>query len=89
MIARVFVGDSFRQTWVNSGTTPSSIFSSVLDGAETIVSSGAMISSGNGHFYRFATINTPGFYVSRTEADISTETFIRRTAFQVIAGEVD
>ena len=49
-LPRVLVGDTFKQTFINSGSTISPIVASILDGAGSIVSSGAGVDSGSGHF---------------------------------------
>jgi hypothetical protein len=88
-ITRVLVGDTFKQTFINSGTTPSTIVASILDGDETIVSSAAGVSSGNGHYYYQALVNTAGFYVSQWDATIGSNPYKRRTRIQAVLGEVD
>ena len=85
----VLVGDTFKQTFIASGTDPSVIRASVLDGTETIVSSGAGVNSLNGHFYRNVKVNTPGYYVSQWIATINGLEYKRRLRFKAILNEVD
>jgi hypothetical protein len=85
----VLVGDTFKQTFIASGTDPSVIRASVLDGTETIVSSGAGVNSLNGHFYRNVAVNTPGYYVSQWIATINGLQYKRRLRFKAILNEVD
>lgn len=85
----VLIGDTFKQTFVNSGATPSSIVATVYDGDESIVSSGSGVDSGNGHFYRMASVSTPGYYVSEWRATISGHSYRRRIPFKAVLQEVD
>lgn len=88
-VKRVLVGDTVKQFWVSSGNTPSVISAAILSGSETVISSGTGVSSGNGHFYRNVTINSPGWYVSEWKAMINGFTFKRRHRFKAYLGEVD
>lgn len=88
-IKTVQVGDTFKQTFINSGSTVSPIVASIISGSETIVSSGAGVDSGNGHYYRQAIINTPGYYVSQWDATISGNPYRRKFSFQAVLNEVD
>jgi len=88
-VKRVLIGDTFKQFWIGSGTTPSVIIASVLRGDESIVSSETGTSSGNGHFYRDVFVNTPGWYVSQWEATISGLPYRRRWRFKAYENEVD
>jgi len=87
---RHLIGDTIQVTMVNSGVTPSTINCAVYDGSETLVDSGSMTSSGNGHYYFDHTvINTPGFYVAQTLAMINSKPYKNRIRFQAILAEVD
>jgi len=88
-LKEVLVGDTFKQTFVNSGSTASPIVASIITGSETIVSSGAGVDSGSGHYYRQATVNTPGYYVSQWDATISGNPYKRRLRFKAVLNEVD
>jgi len=88
-LQEVLVGDTFKQTFVASGTTPSVIAASVLNGIGTIISSGAGVNSLNGHYYRNTSVNTPGYYVSQWEATINGLDYKRRRRFRAILNEVD
>lgn len=85
------VGDTVKLTWINSGVTvDGAIPWSMRNGAETVVSSGSMVSSGNGLHYAFATLpDTPGLYVAETIATISGYPFKRRAYMRATLGEVD
>jgi hypothetical protein len=85
----VLIGDTFKQTFVASGTTASVITATILDGNESIVSSGTGTNSLNGHYFRNTSVNTPGYYVSLWEATISGLDYKRRRRFHAIEGEVD
>ena len=86
---QVLVGDTFKQTFIASGTDPSVIVASIYDGNETIVSSGAGVNSLNGHFYRNVKVNTPGYYVSQWSATINGLSYKRRLRFKAVLNEVD
>lgn len=88
-IPLVLVGDTFKQTFVASGTDPSVIKAAIISGSETIVSSGAGVNSLNGHFYRNAIVNTPGYWVSQWEATINGLPYKRRIRFKAVLNEVD
>lgn len=88
-VKKVLIGDTFKQFWISSGTTPSVISAAIISGSETVISSGTGVSSGNGHYYRTTSINTPGWYVSEWKATISGSPYKRRYRFRAILGEVD
>lgn len=85
----VLVGDTFKQTFINSGGSASPIVASIIDGGENIVSSGSAVDSGNGHYYMMASVDTPGYYVSQWDATISGLAYKRRMRFKAILNEVD
>ena len=88
-IKHVLIGDTFKQFWISSGTTPSVVTASIIDGLENIVSSETGTSSGNGHFYRTTLVNTPGWYISQWEVTISGNPYRRRYRFKANLNEVD
>lgn len=85
----VLVGDTFKQTFINSGSVANPIFASIIDGSETMLNSESATSSGNGHYFRQTIINTPGYYVSQWDATISGKPYKRRQRFRAILDEVD
>lgn len=90
MLKKHLIGDTIQITHINSGITPSAIVCAVYDGDETLVDSGTMTSSGNGHYYyNHTVINTPGFYVAETLSTISGNPYKNRIKFKAIKGEVD
>jgi hypothetical protein len=86
---RVLVGDTFKQTFVNSGAAASPIIASIITGSETVIASGTAIDSGNGHYYKMASVDTPGYYVSQWDATISGSAYKRRQRFKAVLNEVD
>lgn len=90
-LKHVLVGDTFKQIFIASGTDPSVMVASIIDGNDAIVSSGAGVNSLNGHFYRNVSggVNTPGYYVSQWDATIGGLAYKRRRRFKAILGEVD
>jgi hypothetical protein len=88
-LTRVQIGDTFKQYWISSGTSPSVISAAIISGSETVISSGTGVSSGNGHFFRTTSINSPGYYISEWKATISGSPYKRRTRFKAVLNEVD
>ncbi len=90
-LTEVLVADTFKQTFIASGSDPSVIVASILDGSDVIVSSGAGVNSQNGHFYRNVPsgVSTAGYYVSQWDATIGGLAYKRRRRFKAILGEVD
>jgi len=88
-LKRVLVGDTFKQTFVNSGSSANPIIASIISGSETIISSGTAVDSGNGHYYYMASVSAPGYYVSQWEATISGNPYKRRKRFKAVLSEVD
>lgn len=87
---RFLIGTTVQFTWVSSGAAPSSIYTAIYTGSETMINSVAMTSTGNGHFNSGYTVsNTPGFYVGETKAVVSGFPYKKRIRFQVILEEVD
>ena len=88
-LKKVQLGDTFKQFWISSGTSPSVISAAILTGSETVISSGTGVNSGNGHYYRTVSINSPGYYISEWKATISGSPYKKRYRFKVIENEVD
>lgn len=88
-VKKILVGDTFKMTWISSGTTASVISAAVFTGSETLISSGTGTSSGNGHYWRTSLINTPGYYVQEWKATIAGNQQKRRQRFKVVLNEVD
>lgn len=89
-------GDTRLITWIDSGVTPSSISAAVYNGSETLVDSGAMVSSVSnqssltGHYYYLHTVpNTPGYYVAETNALISGKTYKDRVVYRAVIRDVN
>ncbi len=91
ILKNVLIGDTFKQIFIASGTDPSVMVASIIDGNETVISSGAGVNSLNGHFFRNVSggVTTPGYYVSQWLATISGLPYKRRRRFKAIRGEVD
>jgi len=88
-INKHLIGDTIQVTMINSGVTPSTIQANVYNEGETLVGSGAMVSSGNGHYYYDFTIpDTVGFYVAETLVTINAKPYKNRKRFQAVKGEV-
>ena len=83
-------GDTFRFKWISSGDTFSPIHVAVYDGAETLVHSATMNSSGSGHYYyNYTSITTPGYYSGKMIGYINSLSYIRPEWFRITPMEVD
>lgn len=89
-IDRYVAGDTKQFTWVSSGSTPSAISASIIDGGESVVSSSSMTSSGNGHYYVSITLpDTPGYYVYQNLATVNSKVYKNKQRFKIVLGTVD
>jgi hypothetical protein len=83
-------GTTFMQTVVNTGGTISPISFQLLSGSETLVSSAAGVSSGNGHYYALHLLPTSeAWYVGQMIGVINTNTYVARQLVRARALEVD
>jgi len=83
-------GNTIKIRWINSGVSPSSLTALVYNGSGTLVDSGAMTSSGDGHYYYLHTIpSTPGYYVTETNATISGKPYKNRTPYRAVITDVN
>jgi hypothetical protein len=83
-------GNTLRLTWVSSGDTASPISSALYDGAETLISSVAATSSGNGFYYAPMRLPTSmPWYVNEWIAVINASTYVSRQLVRVHRWEVD
>lgn len=55
------IGGTIKMTWINSGVTMNPKVTA-FTGSETVVATGDMVDSGNGHYYYNFTIPSSGFY---------------------------
>ena len=86
----IIIGNTIRVTWVSSGVTPTTIYTGVYDGDETLVHSESMVSSGNGHYYLDYTVPTSlGYYATEVNASINSKVYKKRLKFQTVTGQVD
>ena len=89
-IVHDFVGSTLRTTLVNSGATITPISSALINGSETLISSKAMTSSGNGFFYADLSLpNTPQWLVNEFIAVINANTYKKYQLINVVKPEVD
>lgn len=87
---QILIGDTRKIRWVSSGAVATSIYFSVYNGAETLVDSATMTSSGNGFYYGMHTVpNTPGYYVVQTTAVVGGYTFKNRQRYRAVLEDVD
>lgn len=92
-VRNIVLGDTFRATWVSSGATASPIQYRILTGSETIVSTYAGVSSGNGHYYVDARIDPSswqaGMYQARWYATVNANTHINAEWLNVFPSEIN
>lgn len=89
-IVEEFVGSTLRTTWINSGATASPISSALYDSSNTLISSVAQTSSGDGHYYAdIALPMTPGWFLNEQIGVISANTYRRFQYVRVVWPEVD
>lgn len=83
---RYLVGDTIRISWINSGVIPDSIFTAITNESSMLVSSGPMISSGDGHYYYpfFIPDSGPQFFSALTTSVINSYTYRRCIRFQTL-----
>lgn len=89
-IVETLIGDTVKFTYVDSGTTFSPITFKLYDGSESVVNSGTLASSGNGHYYRNEVMpNTPGLYVGEMVGWVNSYPYPRRVGVRLMTEEVD
>jgi len=89
-IKKITSGTTRRVTWINSGATASPIYTHLLTGSETSVSSVSMTSSGNGHYYSDITLpGSAAFFVVETNATISGKIYKKKEKVQTVIDGVD
>lgn len=88
-IIEVVGGTTLKATWTNSGVTPSSLSSALLDSEDAVVNTYVAVSSGNGHYYavHFVPTSQP-WYVNRWIAFIEGNTYQHRQLVQAHKLEV-
>ena len=89
-IPTVLAGDTIQLTWVSSQTTLSDNYAAIFNDQETLVSSAAMVDSGNGHYYGNYTsaVGSDGYYVAELGGDIDSLPRKKRLRFKVSVTEV-
>jgi len=89
-IPKYLAGNTVSMSWVSSGQTATTISVAIISGSETVVSSVAMTSSGNGHYYANVTLPaTEGFYVREDLAVIDTKTYKVHKTIKITLQQVD
>lgn len=83
-------GTTFMQTAINSGGSISPLSFQLLSGSETLVSSVAGVSSGNGFYYGLHLLPTAeAWYVGQMIGVINTNTYVARQMVRARSIEVD
>ncbi|HEX7012328.1 MAG TPA: hypothetical protein VF161_06270 [Steroidobacteraceae bacterium] len=75
-VVQITLGSTFRATWVSSGASANPIVYNVLSGSETLVSSYAGQSSGNGHYYVDAVVHSPGLWQGVWYSTVTQNTYV-------------
>lgn len=85
-----YIGSTLRATFISSGATASPIYSALRDASDTLVSSVAATSSGNGHYYADLPLPTSACWlVNEWGAVINANTYRRFQLVEVVKIEVD
>lgn len=84
-------GDTVKVTWINSGVTVSSSYVVTYNGSETLIDSGTLTSSGNGHYYRFVTLpdSVEDYYQMKITAVVDNRPSVRRHRMKTTLNEVN
>ncbi len=86
----VIAGTTLRATFRAVGVTASPIISTLYSGSETLVSSVAATSSGNGYYFAPHLIpNSAAWYVNKWFAYISPDTYVSAQYIRARKPEVD
>ena len=85
---KVLIGNTIKFTWINSGVTMNPIVG-VYTGSGTLIDSGAMTSSGNGHYYYDHTVNSGGYYNMVAIGSAAGNPYKRNLKIKGITGGVD
>lgn len=89
-VIRTIGGTTLKPTWVNSGVTPTSLSSALLDASENLVNSIAATSSLNGFFYALHAVpNTRAWFVNEWIAVVGVNTYVSRQFINAQKLEVD
>ena len=85
-------GDTPRFVWINSGVSMSPTIE-IRTGSETVVETGTMVDSLNGHYYYQWQTDpnsySAGYYVGRMKGSAGGKTFVRDAKIRLIGGGVD
>jgi hypothetical protein len=89
-IVEVIAGTTLKATWINSGTTVSSLDSVLLDGNDAVINTYAAVASGNGHYYAVHHVPSSGYpwLVNRWIGFIESNTYVYRQLVRVHRLEV-
>ena len=75
-IVELVGGTTLKATWINSGVTPSSLSSALLDRSEVVVNTFAAVASGSGIYFAVHFVPTSDdWYVNRWIAFIDANTY--------------
>jgi hypothetical protein len=78
-VIEAIAGTTIKLTWVTSGVTPTTIVSNIINNVESLVSSYAGTSSGNGFYYGMHTLpNSDAWYVNEWFSYINANTYVAR-----------
>jgi hypothetical protein len=82
-VVYVVAGTTLKLTWITSGATVSPLHSALIDKTESLVSSVAATSSGDGHYYALHTIpNSTAWYINEWFGFINPSTYVARQLVQ-------
>ncbi len=85
---KILIGDTVRFTWINSGVGAAPIMG-VYTGSETLIDSGTMTDSGNGHYYFNHTVNSAGYFNMVSVWSLSGNPYKNNLQIKGVTGGVD
>lgn len=92
-IKSTLIGNTVKFTWIDSSVSlADSADFTIYSGSETIVNTGTLTSSGNGHYYANFTIPNSydyGYYVAETLINVGGLPYKKRLNFKIVPEEVD
>lgn len=87
---RLQTGTTRQVFWINSDTVPTNMLFNLIDGAETVITSAPMVSSGNGHYYYDMTVpDSEGYYTAQVTCTIGLKPYKNKTPFRAVLEEVN
>lgn len=92
-IKSTLIGNTIKITWIDSSiSVADSADFTIYSGSETVVNTGTLTSSGNGHYYANYTIPSSydnGYYVAETLVNVGGLPYKKKLTFKIVPKEAD